>query len=64
VRDEFEEYGGDMAWDTLREFADSVELDGNYRVHEVMKRYEPLAPDWALFDPDDDFDEDTVHANR
>jgi hypothetical protein len=65
VRDEFEMYGGDMAWLTWRDFIDSVEMSGLYHVDEVARRYRPLAPDWAHEpDPDDDFDEDTVNANR
>lgn len=53
VRDCFEPFGGDEAWDTWDEFAESVSLSS---VPVPLERYRGLCPAWA-FEPDPDNDE-------
>lgn len=65
VRDCFDEYAGDQAWDTWDEFLDSVRADDLLRVEYVSDRLSPLVPAWAFEpDPDDDHEEDTGEHTR
>jgi hypothetical protein len=58
VRDCFDEYASDEAWDTWDEFAQAVEDE---HMSHLLDRYRPLVPAWAFEpSPDDDYDEDTV----
>lgn len=54
IRDQFDQYCGDYAWDTWREFIESVGYDGRWHVDEVSRRYRPLAPEWVHEEVEED----------
>jgi hypothetical protein len=58
VRDCFDNYDGDEAWDTWADFAESVTMEN---IGHTLDRYRRLTPAWAFEpDPDDDFEKDSA----